>query len=196
MLRRIEPSGRGVQVARRARLCGCGGATLAHGGPVALLFDPPPQPPATSVATQIETTARQRPIVAACVVSAIASARCTSPNAIRPTRFRSTSSSIVREAVHSSRRGRQQLVDLLRLLGEAVALQRGVDREAERAQHVSLAQPEERGRHRDVVVDAGERRSAARTSPDPRGGVSGACGSSSTIRRADPPSTRRSASSS
>ena len=49
-----------------------------------------------------------------------------------------------------------ELGDPLALLDVAVPLGAGVEREPEDADRVRLARPEERRRHRQVVVDAGE----------------------------------------
>src|SRR5215213_3224278 len=53
-------------------------------------------------------------------------------------------------------RGRDQLADLLELLGPAVALVAGVQGEPEHSDRVGLAGPEERSGHREVLMDAGE----------------------------------------
>ena len=53
--------------------------------------------------------------------------------------------------------GSEELRDLLPLLDVAVALGAGVEREPEHADRVGLPRPEERRRHREVLVDAGER---------------------------------------
>src|SRR5947208_989814 len=47
----------------------------------------------------------------------------------------------------------EQLTDAVDLLGVAVALGAGVDREAEHAERVRLPRPQERRAHRDVLVD-------------------------------------------
>ena len=85
-------------------------------------------------------------------------ARWTSRNAIRAVRTRSVSSSASGKSAPEIARGAEQLADQLRLLAVAVrALVAGVQRQAEHADRVRLPHPEERRRHREVLVDPRER---------------------------------------
>ena len=101
------------------------------------------------------------------------------------------------ERSQRSRAAQKQLADLLGLLAVAVrALVAGVQREAEHADRVGLARPEQRRRHREVLVDARERERLRDRPRGPRGGVSGSALLAVAIRRALPPSIARSCSSS
>ena len=92
------------------------------------------------------------------VVTARMSARWTSRNVARLTMRRSPSSLDLRQRAPELAGGFEQLADLVALLLVAVRARRSrVQREPEHADRVGLARPEQRRRHREVLVDARER---------------------------------------
>ena len=90
------------------------------------------------------------------VVTASMSARWISRNVSRVAHAPVACRPRSREARPQVARGHEQLVDPVDRVGVAVALRAGVDREAEHADRVRLPRPEERRRHREVLVDARE----------------------------------------
>ena len=164
----LDASSRAAGACRAPGARGFGLATSAQPDVVPLLFDPPPQPPATSDATQ--TT----PLPAATHLTRAWSPRSRRRGARARTRPGRRGSAPPRprsrDAVHSSCAVASSSWICSDSSGEAVALQRRVDRETECAEHVPLAQPEERGRHRQVVVDAREGHGLRRMSRTARPG--------------------------